>query len=63
MIDWTVAFLGGLATGYLLTWPGLIALCVLGVLFEHNDSRGWAVFSGLVLSAQRSSFLVFRWAT
>jgi len=57
MIDWTVGFLGGLATGYLLTWPGLFVLFVLGVLFEHNDARGWAVFTGI--GALVASFFFF----
>ena len=41
-------FLAGFATAYLLTWPALALLCILGVLFEHNGHRGWAVFVGLM---------------
>jgi len=40
-------FIGGL----LLTWPAFIALILLGILFEHNGARSWAVFSALVLAA------------
>ena len=41
-------FFAGLATGYLLTWPTLITLAVLGILFEHNNVRGFAVFTAIV---------------
>jgi hypothetical protein len=41
-------FLLGLATGYLLTWPGLIALLVLGTIFEANEAHSWATFTGIV---------------
>jgi hypothetical protein len=41
-------FFVGLATGYLLTWPGLIVLFILGILFEHNNESGWAIFTALV---------------
>jgi hypothetical protein len=42
------ASLFAFAAGFLLTWPALIALIVLGILFEHNGARGWAVFAALV---------------
>jgi hypothetical protein len=41
----------GFAAGFLLTWPALIVLVVLGILFEHNGARGWAVFSALATAA------------
>jgi hypothetical protein len=50
-------FLLGLATGYLLTWPGIIGLCFLGIIFEHTNHRGFAVFAALV--ALVSAFFFF----
>lgn len=47
MIEALVAFLAG----FLLTWPALIVLVVLGILFEHNGARGWAVFTALAAAA------------
>lgn len=41
----------GFLAGLLLTWPAFIALVFLGILFEHNGARGWAVFAALVLAA------------
>lgn len=41
-------FLAGVFTGYVLTWPTLIALFVFGTLFEYNEARGWAVFTAIV---------------
>jgi hypothetical protein len=38
----------GFIAGVMLTWPALIVLLVLGVLFEHNDAHGWAVFIALI---------------
>jgi len=40
----------GFFGGLLLTWPAFIALVLLGILFEHNGARGWAVFSALALA-------------
>ena len=37
-----------LLAGFMITWPALIALLVLGILFEHNDAHGWAVFTALI---------------
>lgn len=34
--------------GYLLTWPFIAMLVVAGILFEHNECSGWAVFTGMV---------------
>ena len=36
--------------GILFTWPALIALFVLGLLFEHSAWRGTAIFFGLLLA-------------
>lgn len=33
---------------YFLTWPALVALCVLGIWAEHSEARGFAVFWALV---------------
>lgn len=41
-------FLLGLATGYFLTWPGLIGLLILGTIFEANEAHSWATFIGVV---------------
>lgn len=38
-------FIAGLVTGWLFTWPGLVILAVLGVIFEHTDWRGFAVLA------------------
>jgi len=46
-MEWA-SFAGGWIAGYLFTWPGLLGLFLLGVVFEHNDWRGFAVFTGLV---------------
>lgn len=39
------------AAGLLLTWPALIVLLFVGILFEHNGARGWAVFTALAVAA------------
>lgn len=33
--------------GFMLSWPALVVLFVLGVLFEHADMRGLAVLVGI----------------
>lgn len=43
--------------GFLLSWPALIVLASLGILFEHNGARGWAVTTMLILAA--SSYFFF----
>lgn len=43
-----LAFITGLATAYLFTWPALAILFVIGLLFEHNHRSGWAVTIGLI---------------
>lgn len=35
-------------SAYLLSWPILAILFLAGVLFEHTQSRGWAVFTGIL---------------
>lgn len=42
---------GGFAAGFLLSWPALVILVILGILAEHNAGRGWAVFFSLVSMA------------
>src|ERR1035437_2808928 len=42
----------------LLSWPALALLVLFGILCEHNESRGWAVFLGLVASVV--SFFYFK---
>jgi len=44
MIEAIGLFLGA----WLLTWPVIIALVILGIVFEHNGARGWAVFTALI---------------
>ena len=41
-------FLLGLATGYLLTWPGFIILLFIGVIFESYEEHGVAMLTGIV---------------
>jgi len=41
-------FLLGLFTGYFLTWPGLIVLCIIGTFAESNEAHGVATFFGIV---------------
>ena len=40
----------GFFAGFLLTWPALIGLVLLGILFEHNGARGWAVSTALAVA-------------
>lgn len=47
MIDVVLAFFAGL----FLNWYGFGILCVLGILAEHNDGRGFAVFLALITGA------------
>lgn len=53
MIEVVLAFLAG----WLLNWYALIGLCVFGIVAEHNDGRGFAVFAALV--AATVSFFFF----
>lgn len=46
-----LAGLFGFLAGLLLTWPALIVLVVLGILFEHNGARGWALFTAIIVAA------------
>ena len=47
------AGIGMFLTGIVAGWGIIIlaVLVVLGILFEHNGARGWAVFSALLLAA------------
>lgn len=47
MIEASMAFFAA----FLLSWPALIGLVLLGILFEHNGSRGWAVSTALAIAA------------
>jgi hypothetical protein len=42
---------------YLVTWPALVGLCLIAILSEHVESRGFAVFWTLV--AGTSAFFYF----
>lgn len=33
---------------YLFTWPALVALLLIGIVFEHKGARGWAVATGII---------------
>jgi hypothetical protein len=56
-MDTLFAFFAGIATGYLLTWPALIIMIFCGILSEHNESRGWSMFFGIVVMI--SSYFFF----
>jgi uncharacterized membrane protein len=47
MIETAIIFVAG----FMLSWPALITLLVLGILFEHNDAHGWAIFTAMVTTA------------
>jgi hypothetical protein len=51
MFETIATFFAGFAAAYILTWPTLIGLVLVGTVFEYNGARGWAVFIGLVASA------------
>ena len=44
MIDIIIAF----CTGYLVSWPALVAFVLLGSIFEANQAHGWAIFTGII---------------
>jgi hypothetical protein len=46
----------GFIAGVIFSVPALIVLAVLGILFEHNGARGWAVFTA-ILSAFAAYFV------
>lgn len=52
MIETTLAFLAG----WLLSWPALIIMLILGSVFEANESHGWAIFIGLVAAVSAYFF-------
>lgn len=41
-------FVLDLVLGYILTLPFLVVLLIGGILFEHNEARGWAIFTGII---------------
>ena len=41
-------FLLGLATGYFFTWPAIVILIILGIIFESASSHISAAFVGIV---------------
>jgi hypothetical protein len=43
MIEAFILFLAG----WMLTWPALIILLVLGVIFEANSAHNWSLFTGI----------------
>lgn len=53
------AGIGLFLVGLVSAWGVLIlgTLIVLGILFEHNGARGWAVFSAILLAA--TAYLFF----
>lgn len=42
---------GAFAAATLLTWPALVVLAILGILFEHNGARGWSVVTAFAVAA------------
>lgn len=49
-------FLLGLATGYLITWPAIVILIVLGIIFESSNSHISASFVGIVAAVSAYFF-------
>jgi len=47
MMETFFAFMAGV----LISWPALVLLAILGILFEHYHARGWAVFTALAVAA------------
>lgn len=45
-----LTFIAGLFTAYVVTWQAIGILFVLGILFEHSNWRGFAVFTAIVSS-------------
>lgn len=48
MIDAIYGFFAGVATAYLLTWPGFIVLFLFGTYLEHVGARRFAVIVGVI---------------
>lgn len=48
MIESFLGFFAAVGAAYLASYYVLIAVIVLGILFEHNDARGSAVFLGWI---------------
>lgn len=47
MITALFSFIGG----FMLTWPALVLFIIFGILAEHNQARGWAIFMALAVAA------------
>jgi hypothetical protein len=58
-----ISALLGFIAGILLTWPAFIVLVILGVLFEHNDCHGWAIFMGIVTALVSYFFFAIPFTT
>jgi len=41
----------GFIAGWALSWPALIAIIFLGIVFEANEAHGWAVTFGVIAAA------------
>jgi hypothetical protein len=41
-------FLIGIFIGYIVTWPSLIVMLCLGILFEHRKAHEWALSIGIL---------------
>ena len=46
MLEASAAFIAGV----LLTWPAIVGLLLLGLLFEHNGARTSAVFTAILVA-------------
>ena len=55
-------FFGGLFTAYVLTWQALGLLILAGILFEHSNWRGFAVFTALFLGFSAASYFQLSWS-
>ena len=53
MIDAILVFLAAWA----VSWPALVVFCLFGILSEHNESRGFAIFWAIV--AALSAYFYF----
>lgn len=53
MVETILAFLAG----WFLSWPSLAILLGIGILFEHNEARGMAIF--LIIVSAITAFFFF----
>lgn len=56
-------FIAGLITGYLANWFALAGLITLVILFEHNEARGWAIFTAIIVAIVSYFFFKVDWQT